>query len=284
MEIGSPHTIYTPQGELVFNDFSSSRAALGGGTAIPSGHSGSGYLIQKISQGDGAGLRNPIDNRPHKQGAIMHRFQLLPSIYTIEGVLVANTKADREALADTLRGALYSILQTDGRHFFYPSGSATGVRFRTVRLYDMVDISDDTNGIAGPKGFTITLIAADPVGYTFAQDETDYTSGQTKAIPNDGNYQTWPVVRVDGPVSAGSVSVVNPVTGFAVVLDPLTVANGHYAEIDMLDETVYLDGDSTNLLPSVVLADSDFFSIPEGGGSITINGTTGKVLSNDAWI
>jgi hypothetical protein len=282
-EVGNPQSLLAPGGELVFNDFKATRTVLGGGSdllaALPEGN---GYLLQKILGGDGATIRNPVDNRPHKSGGIMHRFYRTAMIYTIEGLILATSNANRTTLTDLLLGVSDQIMQKDGRQFFTPSGMPT--RFRTVRLNDPLDISDDSLGIAAPRSFTMTLVAENPLALKFTQDSTAFTSGASHTIPNDGNTATWPVIQINGPLTAATVTITNTVSGFAVELDSLTIASGHYAEINMFNETIFLDGNSTNLLSHLNLTASDFFSIAAGGESVTIAGAAGTVLSNSAWV
>lgn len=286
MEIGNPQTLYTPYGELPFNFFAQTSSALalgGGGVGWSPPADGNGLLIQKITGADGGPIRNPMSIRPHKRGGIIHRFQRDAMIYTVEGILLANTNADRTQLSDILLGATDAILQIDGRHYFQPSGS--DARFRTVRLHEAVDLSDDSvGGIAGPRSFTMTLVANDPVAYNAVQDSTSFSDGSPFTIPNVGNTDTWPVIILDGSLSGATVSIVNTDSGFELDFAALTVGGGHTAEINMFNETVYLDGDSTNLLPKVVLATSDFWSVAPGGASVTISGASGHVLSNGAWV
>lgn len=285
MEIGTPQSLFTPDGfELPFNDFSGNPAALFSGTPILSGLPvGAGYMIQSITGADGADIRNPTENRPHKQGGIVHRFYEAASIWTVEGlVLPEGSRSVRTQLDDALKGAVRKCLQLDGRYFFHPSGG--DLRFRTVRQYGPVDISRADNGIAGPRTFSFTLYSEDPHSYKATQDSTDIAAGTSGAVPNAGNVETWPVIKIHGPIAGAHVTITNTDTGFLLEFLSATIASGHYWEVNTFNETIYLDGNSTNELPQLDLSTSDFFSVEAGGSNISADGADITVLSNSAWI
>lgn len=291
MEVGIPMSLQSPAagfGELVFNDFSGSATALGGGSPYPGNRgplgAGCGYFVEKISGFDGAPIRNPVDNRPHKSGGIVHTFRRAAKVWTIEGKIMVpdnvtgvEERYTRGVLEDAIRGYSDSIMARTGRYFFRPSGQLT--RFQECRLYEPVDIGYDS--ISGPKNFAVTLVSQDPRAYTFTQDVTEITLGDTIPLPNLGNTESWPVIKVNGPCSGFSVIAG---TGFFIGWAGDLNA-GAYIEIDMFKETMYGNGDGPNRLGGLDLETSDFWSIPPGGTTLTLVGApSATVLSNSAWV
>lgn len=293
MDVGIPMSILSTAGEFVFNSIDGSPISISGedGSPAPSVSDG-GAQVQAVTGLDGAGIRNPTSVRPHKGGAIIHKFHRTERIFTIEGLIIANNPSDRQRISDELKGVTDALVGTDGRFFYTPAGVDTGARFLTVQLYDLVEIQGPGNssggspsGIAGPKAFTLTLVAVDWRAYTYTQDRIGIGEGATVAIPNDGNTETWPVIQVssfDGsPLT--DFTLTNLDTGFELEWTG-SVAAGHYIEVNMLDETMYKDSDQDNELSGLSVATSDFWAIAPGGANVQIVGGSAYVLSNDAWV
>ncbi len=293
MDIGIPMTILTPNKEIVFNDLSGDAVGLAG-TATPTWPAGlpagNGYTISYIAGGDAAQVRNPVDNRPHAHGGIVHRFRRGAKVMTIQGLVVATSPTYRTLLDDALHDHLTQILQTDSfeddnadaRLFWTPAGKAT--RFQAVHLYEALSIlgtagSPGGGGVnAAPKQFSFGLVSGRPEALTYEQTVTEIGIAET-LIPNNGNTETWPVIKM---YPSGSTFSLVRDDGYALYWDGTPA--GTYVEIDMLRETMYWDGDAGNALNGLNMTDSDFFPIPRGGATITCSGGSATVLSNDAWV
>jgi phage-related protein len=278
MEIGVPLSLLTAQNvELAFNDFSVNPTSLSGVITPYAPGVGNGYLIQKITGLDGAPIRNPMDSRPHKSGGIGHAFLRDFRVFTIEGIVMAETNAIRTAMEDKLRGVAESLMKDQGRCFFIPSGQAT--RFLEVKHYEAVENSDFPFGLSGPHGFQITFVADRPYPLTYTQIVTNLPDGIATAVGNAGNAETWPVVKVFGPSSGFTLQRADGTN----ITWTGTLGAGVYIEIDMFKETMYNNGDEADRLGGLDLENSDFFPIPAGGDTLTVTNATASVLANAAW-
>lgn len=301
MEIGIPQSILSTYGEVVFNVLdgtaSSADSLAGTGYTIkaPVGlPDGCGYYVTFVGGNDMAPIRNPITHRPHKHGAIVHRFRKAPVVVHVEGQILGNTPTNRRVLADHLRDVLNPILQAGvfgqpneaiGRYFWKPAGQP--IRFRAVRLYDPLVIEPQSPGSAAPKTFSFSLVSEHAEALTYSQAVTTIAANSSAVIANNGNTETWPVVKVYGVTTSGfTLSNGTHRLRWGQGRDPAPVAiRGDYIEIDMYRQTMYWNGDQANALRFLHMRDSDFWSIPRGGKTVSIVGAGPiTVLSNDAWV
>jgi hypothetical protein len=258
MDTGIPMSLETPAGTLVLNDYQSEVGC---------------YMVDKITGMDGASIRNPIDNLPQRDGAVLHPFFRGPRIFTIEGLIVGPTPTLMTSLQNGLIAACESTIDTvapSARFFFDPPGQQT--RFVQCKVYDPLEISPD--GV-GTRRFAVTLIAPDPVAYTYTQQTVRISGSGT--VWNYGNAITWPVVKVYG----GSFTLSNDTVGLSLTVTGAPVSG--YAEIVMARETIYLNGDSSNLLKYVDMATSDFWYLVPGPNAIS-SGAPAEFLTNSAWV
>ncbi len=236
-----------------------------------------------------------MDNRPHKPGGIIHEFFSGSKYMTLTGHVVGDTVEIRQVLYDFLAAWLYSAQATDCRHFFNPPGFPT--RFHTVRCYDPGDIVGPTSsqgsspsGIAGPKAYDFEFVAVNPFAYTYA--ERNYGSaagpgiagGDSVFVANEGNVATWPVIECYAPPGGPMVSFTVSNGVFDVEWTG-SVPAGEFIEINMFNETMYLNGASSNKIGGLN-DQSDFWSVPKGGCTVSV--TPGAhhiwIKSNDAWV
>jgi hypothetical protein len=307
VDVGIPVSLLTPNGEIVFNVLTGDATDLGlsgltaevAPIALPDGN---GYHLNFIGGNDGADIRNPITARPHTDGAIIHSFRRQAKYITVEGLVVASGPEYRsildDALVDVLDGCLTAGVfgqpsENNGRLFWKPAGQP--VRFHTVHLYSGPEITGpgaqaggSPAGIAGPKTFSFSLVSEHSEALTYTQDVTDIEDPGTVVIPNAGNTATWPVVKVyaEDPFTLtgpGGYQLVwgQDVRNHADEYPP--TFPGAYIEIDMFRQTMYWDGDGANALIYLGMQDSDFFTIPAGGGDVTCD-VPFQVLSNAAWV
>lgn len=293
MEVGILQSIRSGAGEVVFNvlDGDASGDALGGGTVLaPVGlPDGNGYHVTFVGGNDGAPIRNPVTNRPHRDGAIVHRFRRTAKIIYVEGLVVASAPQYRTTLDDHLRTVLGAMLKAGvfgqpnealGRYLWKPSGYPT--RFHACRLYEPLVIEPSAAGSADPKTFHFSLVSEHPEALTYSQSVLP-----AGLVPNAGNTETWPVVRVYGVTTSGFVlSNGTYQIRWGQGRDPSPVAVlGDYIEIDMFRQTMYWNGDQANALRFLHMMDSDFWSIPLGGATVSVTGAGPlEILSNDAWV
>lgn len=309
MDSGIPMSLLTPYGEIVFNDLTgdATSASLSGldvpiwpgPGVVPASISaeinasglpdGNGYLMQFVSGMHGSDVRNPVDNRPHKHGGIIHKFYSGPKYFGLDGLVVGDDPAIRQILYDYLAAFIFAGMQTDSRFFFKPPGQA--VRFKTCRNYASTEVigpagspGQSPNEVAGPKQFLAQFVSVNPFSYTYTERDQTITSPTPVFIPNDGTVETWPVLRVYS--GAGP----SPLEGFLLQNSTFSLSwegslnPGHYIEVDMYNETMYEDGNGANRLGGMT-DDSDFWSIAAGGEDVSLfGGDHTIILSNDAWI
>jgi hypothetical protein len=279
VETGTPQSLETPAGTLTFNDFTT--------------FSTSGTLMITKITGFHPRIRNPIDSRAGKAGAILHPFLPGERIFTLEGLILCKDNATRSALEDTIRGKVASCLAADARYHFTPSGFSA--RFIVARAYDQIEITDAQTGSSAVspssvlKMFTITLVAGDPVAYTYTETDTTIAAGATVTVTNAGNIASFPVAEVYGPFTAMTLS--NLTTGLDLIMTGGSgVADGHFCEIIMDAETIYLDAVDGPLLGQVDFDNSDFWSLAPSANSIQFHNITGGganthvyLKSNSGW-
>ncbi len=267
METGVQQWLMSPSGERIdLNDLDSD----------PDG----GFLVQRLPGLDGAGIRATIDNLPQKSGGIVHPFLRTPRYFTIEGLIVVGQfgTAGRARKRDQLAGALDEMLVADGRYYFVPPDGVEGAdeRFLTVRHHDAFDSQGDS---AGVKDFQAPLVAYDPVIYGRENTHT-ISAGDSYMIPNYGTTPSWPVMKV----YSGDFELFNATTGLSLIVAGASLGGG-YAEVNMLYETIYLNGNSSDLLRYVDFEESDFFSLARGNNEIALiaGGGSVEILYHSTW-
>jgi hypothetical protein len=155
----------------------------------------------------------------------------------------------------------------------YPSGVPTCTFKIDSPLPYVIDKTPATVGVT-PN--VVTLPASTVVAVPMPTFSTNY----------------WPVIRVNGAF-----------TGFTIVNQSVqdeygddlkivysgtrpgavTVGGGSYAEIVCFNETIYLNGNSSNLKPGIDPTLTDFFYLKPGINNIVISGASATMLVNYAW-
>lgn len=281
MEIAIPWALDTPLGTISFV------------------LAGDGIQVREVANMDGAQVRASSDVLPAADGAYIYpsyrgaRYPVLSGVIKATEGSAATFLSRRRQYEDQLRAYTDSILREDGTLRFTPSGAAE--RRLTVRLLDAVDIQG-----AGPlKNWQVSFQAGDPLIYASAQSQVDtgtigapsgtetfpfgypagfgVTSSAVAGVAvNAGTAPTWPVFQVYGPASSPAVQIAE--TGESFVLMGLTIASGHYVEVDVRANTVTLDGDPEQSLVSYL--DPGTARLPKlGVGTNTINFYGGTVAS-----
>lgn len=253
-------------------------------TGLPVASGGVMLFVQGVTGMDGAGIRNPTTNRPHKDGALIHQFRREARIFTIEGLLLADNPDKRWEAADFIRGVTENAVNNDARYNFTPSDPDLDDRYLTVRLYEPPDLSGMNNGLPGPKSFSMTFIAGDPRAYTDEGQVTIHqTSGTAVLIENNGNTDAWLTYTIHTNRVVNNFRLHNQDTLFEIVWDgtdlPFTLDSTHQtADLDMLNEDFFLGSDH-NVIGGINLVESDFFPITPGGDIIGFDGDIGAAGS-----
>lgn len=274
--------------EFVFNDFSGNPTQISteSPTVYPACSLGEGVLIQQIT--NDPAIRVAVDNRAHKSGGIMHKFYRGPRYVTLEALVIGNNASGVASISDQLQGFLQRIMQNDGQYLFVPSYASGDIRYLTVRHYEALKVQHSTSttgatGISAPKAAIVTLVAADWNAYTYnGVASVDISDGGSATVPNGGNTDGWPVIRIKAPVS-GDVTITNVTTGYSITMLGMILVGGDYTEIDMLEEEGTNSVGFGDPLSSLDLTTSDFFPITPGGNTISVTGADITVFPREAW-
>lgn len=262
-EYAIPHTLQTPQGNVSFNTGAGDELRL---TAI-----------------DGAGdVRAVVDAVAQRDGGIVHPFFKAPRYVTLTGLVkVPSSFTTRRTTLEDLVGKANSMLRTDGRLYWTPSGYGDQRFLDRIRLSEPVRIRDSQLG-GLYKEFEFQIVAADPCVYDSTQTTTVVTVATSPVtITNLGNAISYPVIRVSG---TASFTLTNTTLGQSIVMSGLSLGGG-YAEITTgFKETIYLNGNGANLTPFLDVVASDFWYLQPGANSITMSGGgSASILWNNAW-
>lgn len=189
-------------------------------------------------------------------------------------------------MRDLLFGHLWSLLRppnADGGRVIWNPSCGDNRMMDAVLLLALQDpeITD-----RGATEYTCTLDSPFPYAMTHAQDTTSFTGTQT--VPNDGNVDFWPVIKVNGSglTSFTLESDIPDQFGNNLKLEWDSQYGGQsitgYAEIDTFRGTIFLNGDGADLSGSWIPTESDFFPIQPGGTAVTSSASV-DFLTNDAW-
>lgn len=279
-EYSVPFTLVTPSGSLSFNPAS-----------------GDGYYLESVVSS--ADLRRPVNNSPQRDGGNVHRAFKGPATITLTGRVQAEAGVStRRSSIDTLRGYVDSLMRPTAAQLvstcrirWRPSGYADDRMYDRVYLADPVTITPHPSLGGVWKQFTFSLVCETPYAIDLTQTTTTIAAGGSAVLTNSGNSAMFPVVRVDGPATGFVLTNTSLAGVLPIDMSGLTTLTaGHYAEIDMLRETIYLDGDQQNLLGSLSVASSDFWWLAPGANTVTFTatGSTGatqaRILWQPAWV
>lgn len=247
-------------------------------------------------------IRASTDNRPQGDGEIFHeRFatgsELQLAIQLWQGVEQCACDSTLVDMYDDLRGILWALLRPagdGGRVIWTPSGKDARM-IDAARLLSLSDPEEDAE--TGCTEITVTIDTPFPYAIAFTQDTTNIPNAASVTVPNDGNVEFWPVIKVH---SVGSdttsfilESDVEDGFGNSLLIEwdsaygGVGIPAGEYAEIDTFKGTIFLNGDEDDLGGSLVPLTSDFFGIQPGGTSVNAIGSGGfdhaEFLTNDAY-
>lgn len=286
IEWDQPGYLLTPQGQLPINQ-----------------NTGDGFfMVDPSAAVVTRALRAQVDRIPQGDGRINHRRFTDGTELTIPLQLWETIGDDGEpacgeqlrTMLETLGEHLQAILNLgvadQGRWYWTPSGYGDDRLFLETRWLAPV-----TRTLSNSKLTTVTFVLDSPYPYMIdsTQDSTSIADGATGSVPNDGNHPSYPVIQVQGPTSAFTITN-NSVTDddgnpLEIVYDSTrpgaaTIAAAHYGEIGIFGQTMYLDGDQANLKAGIDPEVTDFFYLTPGANSITMDGADAVFLSNNAWV
>lgn len=258
------------------------------------------YLLEQDGCDFQITVRSTTDNVPQSDGSNPHRRFLTGVTMPLTISLwrdVENPACDELLvdMVDELSGALRSLLNAgdnEGR-------LAWEIDEGAARMLDDVRLSVyPAYRVDNPAGaFVVVLDSKFPYAQDLVQTTTECADGVPETIVNTGSAAYFPVFLVNqigGVVSGAAVSsfMITVTQGTNVTqfvyndgfpgAVPIS-AGGHYAEINCFENTIYLDGDSTNLKAGVDELNSEYPLFPTGTFDVQIDGCDMDVLWAPAW-
>lgn len=248
-------------------------------------------------------LRVTQDNISQRDGSVLHPRWTTGLVATITVVLYVQPSHDADdiayenacdedltemtdQIARWLNGIRDLTFADNQRLFYYPAGVTDGRMLIDLELLSWPDPTIDEDGTVEIQ---FSVETPYPYAVDVVQTETDISDGANATLVNDGNADTFPVIKVFGPCTTFQID--NVATGLSFVYDgsrdgAVGIGGGDYAEINMFRGTIFLNGDSTDLIPGVDPALTDFFPITcdPAGNEIDATGADIAVLWNRAWV
>jgi len=266
--------------------------------------------LSKFDGADGADLRFTSLDIPQRDGSVVYDSFEGSKTLAMEGVLMSATRSGRAALARELRAHARALSKSSGTLKFWTSDYLAGQQM-TVRLADRLTVQ----GSRPTKEFLLPLVAEDPRIYSQTQQSQDtefvlaggggglvfpatlnitFAEGSSDGagtFTNGGDAPSYPVVQIHGPITSPVLR--NVTTGKTMFINSggLSIAAGSYAEVDMLNETIRLNGSASQPLVAYVNElTSSFWPLEPGANTIRLSGdnpsgttTMARVIWRDAW-
>lgn len=247
------------------------------------------YLLDKTKCRAAPQLRVNRDNIPQADGSILHTSFKTGYVMTL-GIEFWKDRenvacdCDLRMMMDHLMAHVDALLNEDGRVYWQPSCYGDERMLINLRLAD--------GGWPEPFYETsvtgVTMILNSPFPYALDSTELDTAlpDSSTVSVFNDGTTPYWPVFQIDGAFSTFLLS--NLTTGQQIEYDSsnpggAAVGGGDYAEIITFRNTIYLNGNSSNLKPGIDPETTVFFPLVPGENQIILTGASGTLKSNNSW-
>ncbi len=255
------------------------------GTLVLNTQSDRLYLLDQQGCSFDISVRSTTDNVPQADGFILHhRFltgtsiQLAIQLWESENhpacdILLAE-------MVDEISGAFRSLLNAGdnaGRLTWEIDGGNNRI-LDDVRL--LVYPSLTMNGPVSV--ITVTIDSQYPYAQDLTQQLTTITDGNTAVLNNTGSADYYPVFQVSN-LSGSTFTLENVSTGIEfnyndALPGALPITGVNYAEIDTFRNTIFLNGNSSNLKAGVVELSSDYWSLVVGNNTVGITGADVDIL------
>lgn len=274
-----PMVLVTPEGTLYLNESSQAEGY---------------YVLDKRNCRQTTGIRATRNPVPQAPGAILHRgftdgalLELAVEYWAgVNETACATSSPTSQSMDDLLLKHLRSILNGGGRLIWTPAGEP-------VRLLDELRWVETTQLVEddGLTGTSFGLASPFPYGIDYTQTLTVLTSSSpTQTLTNTGTAPMYPVFKVYGPFYGFELENASNLDDdgnpLRIVYDSdlpgaVSVAGGHYIEIDTFRNTVYLDGDGASRKAGIDIEASDFWDLIVGDNEVTISGQAGSNVAPD---
>lgn len=242
------------------------------------------YLLRP----DGCALRTSVrsvkDDIPQADGSILHRrfvsgmeMDLAIQLWSTTDVPACNEQA--QVMLDELLGYLRGLLNAgdnEGRISWSPDGDDD----RMLDDIRLLTYPEESLADGGAIEIAVTVDTPFPYSMDVTQLSPSLATGNTVVV-NAGNTDTWPVFQIDDASSSFTLTNSTLPGSPSFIYDGAAFSG--YAEIDMFRNTIYQNGDETNLKAGVDVLNSEFFHLAPGNNTINLTSTTGTALINAAW-
>lgn len=245
-------------------------------------------VVDSVSQADGSSLQPPfVDGLV---ATLTVEYWVTPNGELAQ--LTAACAQDVREMHQTLMGVLNSlrVWTTDPnnmqRYLWTPTGTGGAQRMLTNVLlasWPVPSVQPNQPLVS----VTFELVTPFPYAIDATEIDTVIDSGASAALVNAGNAAQDPVMRVAGPTSGFTIT--NSTTGQEIIYDAsrlgaVSIASGHFAEIDFFQGSIFLDGDGADLSAGLDPENTDLFPLEPGSQTVGITGANVTVLSNAAWV
>lgn len=284
LEFENPWQLQTPQGTLEFNKQITVAPGLKGAFILNPARC-QGGTARRITRTNIAQASGEITHRKFKQGYVVELNAELYEEYPGE-----NPACDvlLRAMGDLLSLHLEAVENNNGRLVWTPSANpavndrmlvgARALGPSGIEGGSFVAVAVEREGSGTIVAVTFAFLSDRPYAIDAPQTTTALADGVPATLTNTGTSGYHPVFKVNGPTSAFTITnnslldeQGNPLQ---IVYDStlpgaLAIAGGHYAEIDTFRDTVYLDGNSSNLKPGIDVLETDFTAV-DGSGFLAV--------------
>ncbi len=243
-------------------------------------------------------LRVTSDPVPQGDGEILHRrfsdgieLQIVLELWKVvdpdPGQGEPACGEDLRLMLEHLGLYLQAILNGRGRWFWLPSG------YGDYRMLDecrwLIDVTRELDS----RRTTVTFTIDSPFPYFIDATEqfgsdTTISDGGSGILTNAGNHEAYPVIEVAGTTSSFTLtnnSVVDQNGDpLEIVYDGATITTPDFAEIDVFRNTIYLNGNESNLKAGIDAQTTDYFILRPGDNDVEISGADAAFKFNNSWV
>lgn len=244
------------------------------------------YLVRPENCALRTTVRSTKEDLSQQDGSILHRrfltgFEMEMQIALWESREKPACDDLAQTMMDVFLGycrALKNAGDNVGRMSWTPAGQAQ----RMLEDIRLLQYPSESIGDGGATELNVVFDSQFP----YTEDENQQSVAVPASITNAGNTDTYPVFRLNAPITGFTMT--NTATSLQFVYDSSRLGaspvSSGYMEIDMFRGTVYLNGNGANLKAGVDIVNTDFFPLVSGVNPITISsGVGGIALVNNAW-
>lgn len=238
---------------------------------------GACYVVGDAQNFDGPALRSTVENRPGKPGGFVWPSIDGPQYPGLSGTIAASDPEEAFDMDQALR-RLHKAMRSRWATLSWINSDGVTRRMRVS------SVNYTCSGTI-PKSFLLQMVSDQGSKDGDIEHTLTILEGDTEVFSNDGDQETWMTGRLYGPWGTARLSCVES-GDFLELSGTADIADGHFIEFDMLNETLYYDGDQGNYQGGYLTDVGDFFSVADGDSHLsftTDDGGSAYLLWRDAW-